>query len=130
MVRSAFARKAYEEGSVKPTRMKGGKKAPTAGERKWMAWVADFGCVVCWLERAAKTPCAVHHLVEGGRRLGHLYTIGLCDPGHHQNSPTPAKISRHPNKALFESTYGTERELLAFLRGEYQKQQEDAKCHL
>jgi hypothetical protein len=42
-----------------------------------------------------------------------LDTICLCDPGHHQNSPTAKKISRHPNKARFEEAYGTEEQLLA-----------------
>lgn len=103
---------------MKRTRMKSSnsnKGKPTATEREWMAFVADFGCVACWWQVGLKTPCAVHHIVEGGRRLGHLMTIGLCDPGHHQNSPTAEKISRHPNKAQFEQAYGTEYEMHAFL---------------
>lgn len=97
-------------------RMRQGKVAPTAEESAWMKKVAAFGCIVCWLHHGARTPGAVHHLIQGGRRMGHLYTINLCDPGHHQNSPTPAKISRHPNKARFEQAYGTEMELLAAMQ--------------
>ena len=78
--------------------------------------VAVLGCVVCLKHHHLHTPAAVHHIVEGSRRLGHFYTIGLCDPGHHQNSPTPQKLSRHPHKARFEKKYGTEYELLAYVQ--------------
>lgn len=118
--RAPFARTAAREKS--PKRIKHGKVPPTAEESAWMAWVADFGCVVCWREHNVKTPCAVHHIVEGGRRKGHMFTLGLCDAGHHQNTPTPEKISRHPNKKRFEAAYGTEYELLAFLQREREKQ--------
>lgn len=92
------------------------KVPPNAEERAWMAFVAGFGCVVCWLHHAVKTPCAVHHIIEGGRRVGHLFTIGLCDPGHHQGAPVGTeKVSRHPWKARFETEYGTEYELHAYL---------------
>lgn len=99
--------------------MKSGRSTtkPTNEESAWMGWITDFGCVVCALQHKVKTPCAVHHIVEGGRRLGHLFTIGLCDPGHHQNTPDKAlKISRHPTKQRFEAEYGTEYELLAYLQ--------------
>jgi hypothetical protein len=95
--------------------------APTVAEKAWMAFITEFGCVVCWLHHGVKTPCAVHHIVEGSRRLGHLFTLGLCDPGHHQNGDQQLKISRHPYKARFESEYGTEYELLAYLQAEKNK---------
>lgn len=100
--------------SVKaPKRMKAGRVAPNAEERRWMAFVASTGCIVCRNQGYGHVPCAVHHIVEGGRRLGHLFTIGLCDPGHHQNAPSNSgEISRHPNKAQFEQHYGTEYQLL------------------
>jgi len=83
-------------------------------EREWMEAITQIGCIVCLLfENAPGTPGAVHHLLRGGRRIGHLDTICLCDPGHHQKSPTLAKVSRHPNKALFERTYADEEKLLA-----------------
>ncbi len=83
-------------------------------ERAWCDAITQIGCIVCFLfESAPGTPGAVHHLLSGGRRIGHLDTICLCDPGHHQKSPTPRKISRHPDKARFEQAYGTEESLLA-----------------
>jgi hypothetical protein len=83
-------------------------------ERAWMDAITQIGCIVCLLfERVPGAPGCPHHLLtDGGRRRGHLDTICLCDPGHHQNSPTPAKVSRHPNKARFEKAYGTEESLL------------------
>jgi hypothetical protein len=91
--------------------LKHGKKPATVEEKRWMASVAAFGCIVCHLQGRGYVPCAVHHIVEGGRRVGHLWTIGLCDPGHHQNTPDRTEISRHPNKARFVAAYGTEYEL-------------------
>jgi hypothetical protein len=84
-------------------------------EGAWMDAICQIGCIVCFLfEDAPNTPGCPHHLLtNGGRRRGDLDTICLCDPGHHQNSPTAKKISRHPNKARFEEAYGTEEQLLA-----------------
>lgn len=92
--------------------MKSRKIRPTAEESTWMDAVAELGCIVCRRQNRGYVPCAVHHIVEGGRRVGHLFTIGLCDPGHHQNTPDPEQISRHPNKARFTAAYGSEYELL------------------
>lgn len=79
--------------------------------------ITQIGCICCLLfYRAPGTPGAVHHLLnEGGRRIGHLATICLCDPGHHQKGGA-GKIPRHPSKALFEQAYGTEAQLLARTR--------------
>ena len=89
-------------------------KSPTKAEKAWMQAVAAFGCIVCYLQGREYVPCAVHHLLSGGIRRGHMDTIGLCDPGHHQNAPAGSgEVSRHPNKAEFEKRYGTEDELLA-----------------
>lgn len=101
--------KAGREAKSKP--IKHGKVPATVEEKRWMANVAAFGCIVCHLQGRGYVPCAVHHIVEGGRRVGHLFTIGLCDPGHHQNTPDRSEISRHPNKARFVAAYGTEYEL-------------------
>jgi hypothetical protein len=97
-------------------RMRQGKVAASAAEQDWMDRARAFGCIVCWLQHGERTPAAIHHILAGGRRMGHLHTIPLCDPGHHQGTPTPLKISRHPDKARFEAAYGTELELLAQLQ--------------
>lgn len=94
----------------------------TRAERSWMDWIVQYGCIACRLDGHAPRPTAVHHLVYGGRRVGHLSTIPLCDPGHHQNGQQFGLISRHPWKAQFEAKYGTEEELLEFLRQERKKE--------
>jgi hypothetical protein len=55
-------------------------------ERAWMDAITQIGCIVCLFARAQARPSEPHHLLSGGRRRGHLDTICLCDPGHHQNS--------------------------------------------
>lgn len=89
----------------------------TNAERRWCAAITAIGCIACIVQTGIfRTPGAVHHLLdEGGRRIGHLSTICLCDPGHHQNPPKDSKkIARHPTKARFEEAYGTEQELLDY----------------
>jgi hypothetical protein len=93
-----------------------GKRAPTVNEREWMDAIVEHGCIACWLDGHQPRPCCPHHIISGGRRLGHLFTIPLCDPGHHQNGAPLGLICRHPYKARFESRYGTEFALLKQLQ--------------
>jgi hypothetical protein len=89
-------------------------KTPTKAEKAWMDAIVQLGCIVCRNQGYGYVPPAVHHIVSGSRRLGHMFTLPLCDPGHHQNAPKGSgEVSRHPNKAQFEAKYGTEMELLA-----------------
>ena len=89
-----------------------GKRTPTKEERAWMDAITALGCIACLIEGRERVPGAVHHILRGGHRIGHLHTICLCDPGHHQNGQPMGLISRHPWKAQFEARYGTEAELL------------------
>lgn len=140
MKRTGFARRVYQRQPSPPVRpivgcrgvyapaanepvviakevtAKPGKRTPTAIEAKWMAAIVDYGCVACRMDGQAPRPTAVHHILRGGRRIGHLFTLGLCDPGHHQNGAALGLISRHPYKARFEEKYGSELELLAKLK--------------
>jgi hypothetical protein len=95
----------------------GPSKPPTKQEVDWMDRVSDFGCVACWID-GNRRGAAVHHIIQGGRRMGHLFTIGLCDPGHHQNGQQFGMVSVHPWKARFEAKYGTQLELLGRLQVE------------
>lgn len=100
----------------KGEKAKPGKGAPNAEERAWMDWITSYGCIACRIDGHGFTPPAVHHILRGGRRMGHRYTLPLCDPGHHQGGEAKGMVSRHPWKARFEARYGTELELLAVLR--------------
>lgn len=91
---------------------KPGKCTPTKEEAAWMSAIVDYGCIACDIDGHPGTPGAVHHILRGGVRMGHLYTICLCDPGHHQNGKAIGRISRHPWKASFEAQYGHELDLL------------------
>lgn len=94
----------------------GPSKPPTKMEREWMEAAVRYGCLACILDGYEPRPTAYHHIVAGGRRLGHLYGIGLCDPGHHQNGEPFGLLSVHPYKARFEAKYGTQLQLLAELK--------------
>lgn len=93
-----------------------GKRAPTTQERAWMDWISAQGCICCRMDGLAPRPTAVHHILRGGLRMGHMFTLPLCDPGHHQGGQPLGLISRHPWKARFEAKYGTEEDLLISLR--------------
>ena len=101
--------------------MVGKTKTPTKAQRRRFASLQTRGCVACALDGRLREPPDIHHLVEGGRRLGHDYTIPLC-PWHHRGLP-PGGLSIHdardilgPSLALakraFVERYGDERHLL------------------
>ena len=97
----------------KPEKANPGKRTPTAEERAWMDAISAIGCIACLIDGHPGTPADVHHILRAGRRIGHLHTIPLC-PGHHRDGTgSPGLIARHPYKARFEASYGTESELLA-----------------
>lgn len=103
----------------KAEKAKPGKKAPTVAERAWMDWIVAHGCIACQRDGLGHRAAAVHHILRGGQRMGHLHTLPLCDPGHHQGGQPLGMVSRHPWKARFEARYGTEYELLADLQLAY-----------
>jgi hypothetical protein len=91
----------------------GPSKPATKIEREWMARASEHGCVAC-AKDGHETPCCVHHIVQGNRRLGHLFTIGLC-PEHHKSDGRHVP-SVHNQKRTFVQRYGSELELLAELQ--------------
>lgn len=64
----------------------------TKAEQHRVDLMRCLGCVACassgWLNL---DELELHHLIEGSRRLGHLYTIFLCR-GHHQGHWSSAQI--------------------------------------
>ena len=112
----------------KPEPTKPGKRTPTAAERAWMDAITAIGCIACIIEGRGFVPGAVHHILRGGRRIGHLHTICLCDPGHHQNGQALGVVSRHPYKARFEAMYGKEDKLLAMTKALVNSLRESDAC--
>jgi hypothetical protein len=117
-VRGSYAANDSHVAVPKGEKARTGKRAPTAAEREWMDAIVRYGCIACRMDGLGVRPAAVHHILRGGRRMGHLFTLPLCDPGHHQNGQGAGLVSRHPWKARFEQRYGSEDELLARLRAE------------
>lgn len=95
---------------------KPGKRAPTVEEAAWMASIVSLGCIACLLDGVPPRATAVHHILRGGRRIGHLFTLPLCQPGHHMDGGYIGLVSRHPFKARFEALYGKELDLLELVR--------------
>lgn len=62
--------------------MKHSTGKPTKAEAARMDAIKELGrCVAC--RNHAWQYVEVHHLLSGGRRRGHMYTVGLC-PWHHR----------------------------------------------
>ena len=93
----------------------GPSKTPTKAEREWMDRAREYGCVAC-LQDGHQSPASVHHIVQGNRRLGHLFTLPLCEM-HHQGDGRQVP-SVHFTKRTFVARYGSELKLLAGLQVE------------
>lgn len=96
---------------------------PTREESAWLVAVKEGPCLACLIFTGKKyRGCDAHHLLSGGRRIGHLATIGLC-LFHHRGVPHPhysASMTREifgpslmDGSKLFRAAYGTDAELLA-----------------
>jgi hypothetical protein len=107
-----------EVAAPKGEKAKPGKRTPTKKEREWLDAITRYGCIACRIDGLGFRSAAVHHILRGGVRMGHLHTLPLCDPGHHQGGKALGKVSRHPDKAKFEKKYGTEAKLLKRLQRE------------
>lgn len=100
------------------------RKAPTKFERERFGELRRIGCIACLKDGHKNDQIDIHHLTEGGRRVGHDATLPLCPWHHrgvvpfmpyavnqrhlHQTAPSLA-VSRYD----FERRYGTQKELLA-----------------
>lgn len=74
-------------------------------------------CAVLGIPNHQQIEC--HHILDGGRRMGHRFTIPLCK-GHHQGAFTETQkvelnhfqlVSIASGRKLFKAVYGTERKL-------------------
>jgi hypothetical protein len=83
-------------------------------DRVHLTRVQELGCIVCRMVLNIYSPAEIHHVLDGGRRLGHQSVLPLC-PSHHRggsDGTVDQCVSRHPYKKRFEDKYGTEAELL------------------
>mgnify|MGYP001282410213 CR=1 FL=1 len=85
----------------------------TKDEQDWIDAILELGCICCILQGLGDTPPQVHHILGfGKRRLGHAFSIPLCQSHHSSGIKTHLFVSRHPWKAEFTKRYGTDEELL------------------
>lgn len=79
----------------------------TADEKEHMKRVSELPCCVCqpgW----QRSMTQVHHLISGGRRMGHFFVIPLCE-WHHQHVHQLAGVIR-THWELVNETLGVKRD--------------------
>lgn len=96
------------------------QKRATRAESLRIGRMKELGCCACIVYGIPNDRfIECHHIVEGNKRLGHLYTIPLC-AGHHRGAWQPAQISALAPELLvsissgskvFTPIYGTNRSL-------------------
>ena len=73
-----------------------------------------IGCVAC-RKRGIFNQADVHHLLSGGKRRGHQFTIPLCPAHHrgfnHNESMHGPSLAKSPRK--FREAFGSDATLLA-----------------
>lgn len=101
--------------------MKHSTGKPTKAEQARFDIMLEIGCVPCTLMGVTCNPAQIHHIVEGKKRLGHLFTICLC-PWHHTGHVPPTATKEEIERLVgpsyatspraFKGKFGTQRELL------------------
>lgn len=84
-------------------------------EKEYFEKLVEFGCVVC-KRNGVYTQPSIHHIREGmgiGQRNSTENCLPLC-PMHHQHGGYG--IAFHAGKKAFEERFGTEVELLEWLK--------------
>lgn len=95
--------------------MKG--SAPTKAEREFWSALASIGCIACLKDGRFNDLVSIHHIDGRTKKGAHMKVLPLCAQHHQQDDTDPLKrIAVHPNKARFESEYGTQLELLKEVR--------------
>ena len=79
--------------------MVGKSKAWTKAHRRRAIMLKEMGCILCREQGMGWRLPDIHHLLDGGRRMGHDYTIPL-DPWYHEGHP-PEGMNPREAKALF-----------------------------
>lgn len=92
-------------------------KATKADLRRFMRLV-DLGCIACKLAGSGYRAPDIHHVLRGGRRIGHQSTLPLC-PNHHR-WPSDGSVvgpSLADGSRVFSAKFGTQEELLKTVNG-------------
>jgi hypothetical protein len=83
-----------------------------------MEAISNMPCPCCaQLGYYTHGKCHVHHLLRGGKRMGHWWTLNIC-PGHHigqwaewqlESLHKEELVSIASGRKVFEGSYGTEK---------------------
>jgi hypothetical protein len=84
----------------------------TKAEAEFQRRVREFGCCICWIFRDVFSPCEIHHMLSGGRRMGEKFVLGLCYWHHRSGRNDDECVSRDHNQRRFEQRYWPEARLL------------------
>lgn len=96
---------------------------PTKAQSRRFLDMQVHGCIACKKHGLQHRAGDVHHVLSGGRRMGHDFTLCLCE-WHHRGQPFAAIKNRvmemiagpslHHNSRAFHETYGSDAELLDY----------------
>jgi len=90
-------------------------KKPNKQEQKWINAIKEYGCVICKKHRGVFTTPEIHHTTGGNN---HIDALPICFFDHNSRLRNDEVVSRHPYKAEFARRYGSDAELLEFMRAE------------
>jgi hypothetical protein len=88
-------------------------RATKADLRRFLKLV-EIGCIACRKAGSGYRAPDIHHVLRGGRRIGHQATLPLC-PNHHR-WPSDGSVvgpSLADGSKLFAAKFGTQQQLLA-----------------
>lgn len=94
-------------------------RKPTKYEAERIEAMMRLGCVCCAMLGLPHIAEECHHILSGGRRMGHWFTLPLCR-GHHQGYfndeqraliPPEKLIAISDGSKLFDATYSPQRKL-------------------
>lgn len=93
---------------------------PTKAESERIRRIVDYGCIVSRIKWRTYAPPDVHHLLDGGRNIGHWFTIPLS-PWFHRGVTLSGMSQKEMtrvygpslelDKDAFETAFGTDRYL-------------------
>ena len=117
--------------------MKTALPSPTIAEQRRFYRFQDVGCIACiQLDPPRHSVPEVHHLLSGGRRRGHRYTVPLC-PWHHRGVGGPVRQRAAilgPSLAIspdnFRLHFGCDEDLLTMTDAIINKLNELVRSHM
>ncbi|MCP1404274.1 Ref family recombination enhancement nuclease [Achromobacter insolitus] len=104
-----------------PIKSKGMKGAPVSAAQKAFhdQLASRIGCVACRMDGIFNDYVSIHHIDGRTKPDAHWKVLPLCG-SHHQDDGLAIAI--HPHKAMFETRYGKQMDLLVWCIEQIQSQ--------